>query len=432
MMKGSDYAEKLLHMVEEGVSPFHVVAAVEERLEEYGFEELKMRDAWSLDLGGKYYLKHNDSTLFAFTIGKNCGYAPELRMAAAHTDFPCMRIKARPEVITEGYMQLNVEVYGGPILSTWLDRPLSVAGRAVLRSEDVFHPEVRLVNFKKPILTIPNLAIHMNREVNKGVELNRQTDMEPVMGMVTDSLNKEGFFMECLAKELHVDTEDILDFELGLYNTDAGDYVGVNGDLISAPRLDNITGCHAILTGILEDINDQGIHIAAFYDHEEIGSKTKQGAGSSMPGILTERIIQALNLRKEEYYRMIGDALLLSVDVGHAIHPNHTGKNDPTNKAVLNGGFIIKEAAAQSYATDCEAIAIIQQICDREQIPYQKVVNRSDIAGGGTLGSIASAMLPVRTIDVGVPLLAMHSARELMGAQDQESLARMAAAFYSL
>jgi len=431
-VKGIEYTEKLLQMLEEGVSPFHVAASVEERLRENGFEALEMRDDWKLEKGGKYYIKHHGSTLFAFTIGNNCEGVPELRMAAAHTDFPCMCIKSRPEVITEGYMQLNVEVYGGPILSTWLDRPLSVAGRVALKSDDVFRPDVRLVNFKKPVLTIPNLAIHMNREVNKGVELNRQTDLEPVMGMVTEHLNKEGFFMEALAKELHVDAEDILDFELGLYNTDAGDYVGINGEFISSPRLDNITGCHAILTGILEETNETGIHIAAFYDHEEIGSKTKQGAGSSMLSILVERIAAGLGRSKEIYCSMIGDALLLSVDVGHAIHPNHVGKNDPTNKAVLNGGFIIKEASAQSYATDCEAVAIIQQICDKERIPYQKVANRSDIAGGGTLGAIASAMFPVRTVDVGVPLLAMHSSRELMGAKDQESLVRLVTAFYSL
>ena len=219
-MKGSEYAEKLLQLVEEGVSPFHVTAAVEERLKEAGFEELFLRNDWGLDYGGKYYVKHHDSSLFAFTIGTETDYFPSLRIAAAHTDFPSLRIKPNPEVVTEGYMQLNVEVYGGAILNTWLDRPLSVAGRVALKSEDPFHPKLRLVNIRRPILTIPNLAIHMNREVNKGVELNRQTDMEPIMGMVTEELNRDGFFMEFLAGELHVASEDILDFELNLYNTD--------------------------------------------------------------------------------------------------------------------------------------------------------------------------------------------------------------------
>lgn len=431
-MKGSEYAEKLLQLVEEGVSPFHVTAAVEERLKEAGFEELFLRNDWGLDYGGKYYVKHHDSSLFAFTIGTETDYFPSLRIAAAHTDFPSLRIKPNPEVVTEGYMQLNVEVYGGAILNTWLDRPLSVAGRVALKSEDPFHPKLRLVNIRRPILTIPNLAIHMNREVNKGVELNRQTDMEPIMGMVTEELNRDGFFMEFLAGELHVASEDILDFELNLYNTDTGDYVGMNQDFISAPRLDNLTGVQAVLTGILEEDNRRNIHMAAFFDHEEIGSRTKQGAGSNILGILSERIFLGLGHGRERYLGRLEEGLLLSVDVGHALHPNYVNKNDPTNRGLLNRGLLIKEAAAQSYATDCEAVGIVMQFCQKEHIAYQKFANRSDGTSGGTLGSIASAMLPVRTVDIGVPLLAMHSARELMGTQDQEALTRLIRAFFSL
>lgn len=431
-MNRAEHAEKLLQLVEEGVSPFHEVAAVETRLVEHGFERLNLRNDWGLEYGGKYYIKHHDSSLFAFTIGKDTGYFQDLRIAAAHTDFPTLRIKTNPEVVTDGYMQLNVEVYGGPILNTWLDRPLSIAGRVALKSDDVFHPEVRLVNVKRPVLTIPNLAIHLNRDVNKGVELNRQTDMEPVMGMLTEQLNEDNFFMDFLAKELDVPVEDILDFELNLYNTDAGDFVGMNEEFLSAPRLDNITGVQAVLTGILEEENRDGIHIAAFFDHEEIGSKTKQGAGSNFLTMLTERILIGLGQSKERFMEIMEDAMLLSVDVGHGLHPNYVKKNDPTNRGTLNSGAAIKEAASQSYATDCEAIAIIQQICMQENIKFQKFVNRSDGTSGSTLGSISSAMLPIRTVDVGVPLLAMHSAREMMGVDDQKSLNDLVRAFYSL
>ncbi len=426
-MHAIEHTEKLLQLTEEGTSPFHVTAAVERQFQEAGFKKLQFGKNWKLERGGRYYLAQHGTSLVAFAIGKNYRTGDAFRMAAAHTDFPGLRIKPAPDLTKAGYRQLNVEVYGGAILNTWLDRPLSASGRVALRSDDIFRPQMRLVDFKKPFLTIPNLAIHMNREVNKGVELNRQKDMLPVFGL-EDSED----FLSRLAMQLQVKKEDILEYELGLYNTDTGDYLGLSEEFISSPRLDNLTSVQAITTALTGGMRDRGINVAAYFDHEEIGSRTKQGAGSTLLSVVLERVLLALNGDREAFLESYSDSILLSVDVAHGIHPNHTEKHDPTNQDLLGKGVCIKEACSQSYATDSEAVAIVQQICDSEEIPYQKFVNRSDSAGGSTLGSIASSLLPVRTVDIGIPLLAMHSSRELMGTADQESLVRLIQAFYSL
>ncbi len=430
-MKTNTYAKELLQLVEEGTSPFHVTASVERQLVKAGFTKLSMRHDWSLDNGGRYYVVHNDSSLIAFTVGKRLQFGDSFRIAAAHTDFPGLRVKPCPEIVKDGYRQLNVEVYGGAILNTWLDRPLSAAGRVVLRKDDIFHPEVRLVDFRKPFLTIPNLAIHINRDVNKGVELNKQTDMLPVLGLEGEEKD-EKFFLKHLAGELKVDPEDILEYELGLYNTDTGALLGLSEEFISAPRLDNLTSVQAVVSGLISGERENGFNVGAFFDHEEIGSRTKQGAGSVLLPAVLERILLSYGRGREKFFESFSESMLLSVDVGHGFHPNKADKNDPTNKDILGKGICIKEASGQAYATDCEAVAVVQQICEAEGIPYQKFVNRSDGTSGGTLGSIASAFFPVKTVDVGVPLLAMHSSRELMGTEDQGSLVRAVKAFYSL
>lgn len=438
MQNGNDAAEKLFQLIEEGTSPFHVVQAAVQQLTEAGFEELELGREWNLNNGGKYFIVHHGSCLLAFTIGDRFTYRDTVRIGAAHTDFPGLRIKVRPEIQKEGYEQLNVEVYGGAILNTWLDRPLSVSGRAALRSEDPFYPEVRLVDLKKPLFTVPNLAIHMDREINKGVELNKQKDLLPLAGLLGKEDTPDGqkeaaeFFLAYLAKQLQVEKEDILEFELGLYNTDAGDFLGLKEEFISAPRLDDLTSVQALLSGIIEGGRSSGINMIALFDHEEVGSHTKQGAASAFLPVVLERIFLCMGRNRQQFLEVLADSMLLSVDVGHAIHPNKTEKSDLTAKAVLGQGFVIKENSCQSYATDCEAIGIVQQIAESQGIPYQKVTNRSDVAGGSTLGPIASAMFPVKVVDIGVPLLAMHSARELMGTADQESLVRLLTAYFSL
>ncbi len=422
--------EKLFSLLEAGVSPFHVVKDLENQLKDAGFTSLDMADAWKLKKGGNYYVNHHDSTIVAFHVGKKFDKDSTFRMAAGHTDFPCLHIKPNPEVKSAGYGQINVEIYGGAIVNTWLDRPLSIAGRVSVRSKDPFKPEVRLFNAEDKILTIPNLAIHQNREVNKGVEINPQTELLPLVGMMGEEADKD-YFLNYLAGKMKVKKEDILDYEMFVYNPEKPEYVGINGDLISASRLDNLTSCQAILSGLLEGEDENNVTLMAAFNHEEIGSDTKQGAGSMLLHHILEKVQLSLGRTEEEALSGIYNGILLSVDVAHAMHPNYQGKMDITNKPILNKGFCIKEACSQSYATDCEAVGIVKGIADANKIPCQRFVNRSDVRGGGTLGSIASAITPVRTIDIGVPMLAMHSSRECMGAEDEYALYSLVRAFFS-
>lgn len=421
--------QKLFDLLEKGVSPAHAVAACEDRLAAAGFEKISYGEDWKLTMGKKYYMNHSDTTLFAFTLPKEWGSSePIVRIAAAHTDFPCLRIKPKCDIKTNGYAQINVEVYGGAILNTWLDRPLGVAGRVAVKGEDVFHPKMRSFVSSKSI-TIPNLAIHMNREVNKGVELNKQTELLPIAGLLEENFSGD-YFADFLATELQIAKEDILDYELTVYCKEKPEFVGLHDEFISASRLDNQNSCSALVSAIIEAERTDGMNLIALFDHEEIGSRSKQGAASILLHDMLYRILKETG--KENADSTLYNSMILSVDVAHGLHPNYAGKMDVTNKPVLGKGFCIKEACSQSYATDCEAIGIIQQICEAKKIPYQKFVNRSDIAGGGTLGSIASALLPVKTVDIGIPLLAMHSARELMATADQQALKDLVSAYFIL
>ena len=426
-------AEKLLKLIDEATSPFHAVEAAKKQLEEAGFIECRLGEHWELTPGKNYYLSHHGSTLVAFHIGKEEKEKQAgLRIAAAHTDFPCLRIKARPDMKEGAYAKINTEIYGGAILNTWLDRPLSVAGRIMLKSEHVFEPKIRLLDVRRPVLIIPNLAIHLNKEINKGIELNKQKDMIPIAGMLPDeSKEVEQFFLEFLAKECAVKADEILEYELTVYCDEAGSFVGVNQDFISAPRLDNMTSVQACIFGLIDGTREDGIDLIALFDHEEIGSKTKQGAGSALLSLILEKIYMELGFDHVGYTEAMSKGLFLSVDVGHAFHPNQKDKFDPVLTSALNSGVCIKQAAGQTYATDAEGVAIVQQLLIEEDIPYTKFANRSDGTSGSTLGSIASSMLPMTTVDVGAPLLAMHSARELMGSEDQEHLTRFLRAFFT-
>jgi aspartyl aminopeptidase len=288
---------------------------------------------------------------------------------------------------------------------------------------------MRFIDIRRPVLTIPNLAIHMNREVNKGVELNRQTDMIPIIGLVNDNLNKDGYFMKFLAGELGVDADKILDFELYIYNSEKGQLVGAEEEFISCPRLDNLTSTYGALRAITNKNRHDGINVIALFDNEEVGSKTKQGADSTLMTMLLEKIFEGLGFSHTR--EAIMRSMHLSVDVAHAIHPNHSEKSDPTTFAKLNEGVVIKINNNQKYATDSKAIATLQQLCESGSVKYQKYVNRSDIAGGGTLGSLVSSQIPMLTVDLGIPMLAMHSARELMGVKDQTYMNQLLHTFFT-
>lgn len=423
--------EKLFDLLEKAVSPFHCVCAAKESLQKEGFEELSYGSEWNLKKGGRYVIDHHGTTLFAFTVGKKYKNTDMVRIAAAHTDYPCLRIKPNADFQTDVYAQINVEVYGGPILNTWFDRPLGVAGRVAVRSDDLFEPKLLLYQSKKPLLIVPNLAIHMNRDVNKGVEINNQTDLMPVLDCLPKETKTTDYFLTFLAKELQVKKEDILDFELNTFCMEDPSYVGIENSMISSPRLDNQTSVAALLSAIEEGNRADGINMIALFDHEEIGNTSKQGAASILLHDMIKRILANLGQTTEQIEQSVYQAMLLSVDVAHGLHPNKQGKMDITNHPVLGSGFCIKEACSQSYATDAQAIAIVCQLCDKNKIPYQRFVNRSDVRGGGTLGSVASTLLPIKTVDIGIPLLSMHSVRELMGAKDMDALKELVTVYFS-
>lgn len=412
-------------------TPYHCVSSAVSILKAAGFEELSMTAPFHIRQGGKYYLTPYDTMLFAFTVGTADFAAQSFHIAAAHTDYPCLHIKPTPELAAGGYFRLNTEVYGGPILNTWLDRPLSLAGRVALRSEKTYEPQLRLYDAGRPLLTIPNLAIHMNRKVNEGIELKKQCDLLPLFGLKGEGEMNEDYFLEFLAKELRCAKEDILDFDLYVYSAEEGVQIGLNQEFFSAPRLDNQTSCYALLRAIADGTREDGINVIALYDNEEVGSHTKQGADSMLLMLLLEKIYAAFGMDKSALNDAILRSFLFSVDVAHALHPNHPEKYDPVNRALMNDGVVLKLGINQRYSYDSEAVAAAQQLCEKAGAKFKKFVNHADMPGGGTLGPIISSWLPMKTVDIGVPILAMHSARELMGVEDEEHLIRMMTEFFS-
>ena len=456
-MEFKESSDRLIKFIGDATCSFTTVKTAEAMLKENGFTELKLGGIWKLKKGGNYYINVYDSSLMAFTVGKKYN-GGMIRIVTAHTDSPSFSVKPHPEMRTGmgNIGKLNVEGYGGAILNTWLDRPLSIAMRVSVKSDNVFEPEVRIVDFRRPIVTIPNLAIHMNRDVNKGVELNKQVDMLPIF--CQPGKDKEDFFMDYLASELNVKKEDILDYEGYVYNTEGGQYVGMNDEFILCPRLDNATSVVACLVGIIKSssvkgkgtnaknadsmnansMNANGINAIMVFDNEEIGSMTKQGANSSVLTFILEKLYRTLSEGGENtqdvrkgYIDKVLNGMMISLDVAHATHPNHPEKNDPTNAIVMNAGPVIKRSAAQRYATDAKAVGIVEQICRKADIPYQKFSNRSDMVGGSTLGPISDIQLPMLTVDIGAPILAMHSAMETMGAKDQAYMEELVKGFFS-
>ena len=418
--------EKLLEFIEKSPTAFQAVDEMKKRFTEGGFQVLSEREHWNLIPGGKYVVTRNNSALIAFAIPEDLPFA--FHIMASHSDSPAFKIKENPEMKVDGsYVKLNVEKYGGMLMAPWFDRPLSVAGRVVVKENGRLVE--KLVNIERNLVMIPNLAIHLNREVNKGVELNRQNDLEPLAYVDGTEVEKE-FFFSLLARELKVSASEILDYELYLYNCDAGDVLGIQEDMISAPRLDNITSVEACLQGLLNQNREKGINVIALFDNEEIGSRTKQGADSEFLYRLLKKIYRCLGVAEEKAETAIFGGFALSLDVAHGFHPNRPEKSDPTNPNPLGKGVVIKRSSAQNYVTDSEAVATAMMIFENEGIPYQKFASRSDVSQGGTLGSIASKYLPMKMVDMGVPILAMHSARELMAAADQYYLEEFVTAFF--
>lgn len=418
-----DTIQSLLHYINGSTSPYHTVDMSLQELVDGGFQELSLDEEWQLS-PGDYVVNVYGTTLCAFHIGQEEG---PLRIASAHTDFPALRVKPNPVTKTKGYIKLNVEAYGGLILNTWMDRPLGAAGLVVLKGQNPYEPEALLVDTRRPIAIIPNLAIHMNRKINEGVALNKQVDMLPLVMMERQGEDINDAWLHLLAQEADCDRDDILSYEMTLYPVERGCSLGIHDEFVSAPRLDNLTSCRSVLQGLLAAKRKGafGIRLGILFDNEEVGSRTKQGGASMMLPRLVERIYKSLGKTQEQLAQDMARGFMISADVAHGLHPNHPEKNDITNIPLLNHGLALKVAASQSYAGDALAQATLKALCDDAGIPWQYYVNRSDEPGGSTVGSISSAIFPMRTMDVGLPILAMHSARETMGGEDQEALDRL-------
>lgn len=426
-------ALELVDFLYDSPSACHGVKATQKILNENGFIEIKETDKWDLQPKGKYYVIKNDSALIAFEIGTGDIEETGLRLIGAHTDVPGFRIKPNPQMISEGkYVKLNTEVYGGPILHTWFDRPLSMAGKVSLKGASPLKPETRLVNINKPLLIIPSLAIHMNREVNEGFKINRQVDTLPLLGLINDKLEKEDYLMNILAEELQVKKEDILNFELGLYEYEKGMLIGMNEELISSGRFDDLWMVYAGIKALVDSKENVATKVMICIDNEEIGSLTAEGANSTLLNNILERIALGLGKDREGYYRALANSIMISADLAHAVHPNLGDKHDPTNRPVLEGGPVLKIAASGSYSTDSFNGAVFAGICEAAGVPFQKFVNRSDVRGGTTIGPVTAANLTIPVIDMGAPVLGMHSIRELASVKDNYYTIKAFTKFFSL
>jgi len=427
-----DYINDYFEFMKKATTAVQSVDAVKTRLNDNGFIQLDLDELWTLKPAGSYYVSTYPSMLVAFTLGSLPFLTKGFKMIAAHTDNPGFRIKPNPEVNTEGMITLNVEKYGGPILNTWFDRPLSIAGRIAIKSNNILKPEVKHIDFKRPILTIPNLAIHMNREVNKGVEIKIQKEMQPLIAQLIEDEIKDSYLLDLIATEANVKASDILDVDLLVYCLEEGMLVGAKEEFMSCPRIDDLSMVYAAMEALVSSEHKDGINMGVFLDNEEIGSMTKQGADSMIVSNIVERIRLGLIRTEGEFNRQLTDSFVISADGAHALHPNYAEKNDITNKPVMNKGITIKISGNRSYASEVETIGAFQQLCEKAGVAYQKFVNHSDELGGKTLGPLISKYIPINVVDIGAPMLAMHSTRELMGKQDFLDSITIFKTFYSL
>ncbi|WP_028907367.1 M18 family aminopeptidase [Xylanibacter ruminicola] len=397
-------------------SPVNFLAAqnIATELEKAGYRKLDPREPiGNVKAGDRLYVTKNDSSVYAFHIGLKPMAEAGFRMICAHCDSPTFRIKPNAEMLCEGgIVKLNTEVYGGPIMSTWFDRPLTIAGRVIVRGQDALNPQTLLLHVKRPLLQISNLAIHFNRQVNDGVKLSKQKDMLPILGIINDELEKGNLLMNIICGELSIKPEEVLDFDLYLADATPACTFGVHDEFLSSGRLDDLSMCFAGLEAMIDTDTADATKVLAIFDNEETGSQTKQGAGSPFLAMMLQRIALAQSGSVEAWYQAIERAFMISADNAHAWHPNYSEKYDPTNHPVLGGGPVIKFNAAQKYASDAVSAAVFAEICRQADVPCQRFVNHSDVAGGSTLGNILASSIPLRGVDMGNAILAMHSCRE--------------------
>ncbi len=413
-------ALSVIDFVSQSPSSFHAVDNISRLLISGEFQELRMCDEWIVEPNGKYFVRYNGTAIIAFTIpndGAEALIRDGFRMIASHSDSPTFRVKPSGVNMCAG-LRLCTETYGGAILYSWLDRPLGLAGRVLLKSGDVLHPEQRCVDFERPIGVIPSVAIHFNRGINDGASFNKQVDMQILAG----SGNCGSLYRDCLteeiAKSLDVEMSSVLDYDLYAYDTTPGCVAGLDDSLVVCPKQDNLTMAYESVMALLDADDGDAAKMVLVLDNEEVGSGTKQGADSQFPVDVFRRICSKLGMDEEAYQRTVYNSFLVSADMAHAVHPNHPELSDPLNSPKLNCGPVIKYNANQKYMTDADGAAVFRAVCEQAGVPCQTFVNRSDMAGGSTLGNIMTSHLPLRGVDVGNPMLGMHSSRETGGTAD--------------
>ena len=417
-------------------SPVNFLAAknICNELEKAGFRRIDpTQPLGEVKAGDRLFVTKNDSSVYAFQIGRKTMADSGFHMICAHCDSPTFRIKPNAEMTCEGgIVKLNTEVYGGPIMSTWFDRPLTLAGRVIVRGTDALNPKTLLMHVKRPLLQISNLAIHFNRQVNDGVKLSKQKDVLPILGIINDELERGNLLVNVICDELKIDRKDILDFDLYLADASPSCTFGIHDEFISSGRLDDLSMCFAGLEALLAAPAGDVTQVLAIFDNEETGSQTKQGAGSPFLSAMLKRIALAQSGTEEAYWQAVERAFMISADNAHAWHPNYSEKFDPTNHPVLGGGPVIKFNAAQKYASDAVSAAVFAEICREAGVPCQRFVNHSDVAGGSTLGNILASSIPLRGVDMGNAILAMHSCRETGSVADHEYCVRAFTCFFSM
>ena len=428
--------KRLLSFLDASPVNFLAVKNLTDELQQHGYHRIDTTEALGMvKAGDKFFVTKNDSSIYAFQIGRKALAETGFHMICAHCDSPTFRIKPHAEIDCEGgIVKLNTEVYGGPIMSTWFDRPLTLAGRVIVKGKDVISPTTLLLHVKRPLLQISNLAIHFNRQVNDGVKLSRQKDVLPILGIINNELEKGNLLMNIILEELNkqqtVAREDILDFDLYLADATPACTFGAHNELISSGRLDDLSMCFAGLEALLASQPTDTTQVLAIFDNEETGSQTKQGAGSPFLSYMLKRIALAQSGTEEAYYQAVERAFMISADNAHAWHPNYSEKYDPTNHPMLGGGPVIKFNAAQKYASDAYSASVFAGLCEKAGVPCQRFVNHSDVAGGSTLGNILASSIPLRGVDMGNAILAMHSCRETGNVADHEFCVKVFTQFY--
>ena len=417
-----DISRDLIHFIAKSPSTFHAVRGIKAALLYAGFTEIREEDTWQIEKGGKYVVTRNGSALMAFTVPQEGAEA--FHITASHCDSPTFKIKEDPEIADGPYVKLNVEGYGGMIMSTWLDRPLSVAGRLLVTENG--HLAEKLVAIDGTMLVIPSVAIHMDRSVNQHKEWEVQKDMLPLYGMT----GAKTPFMDVIAAAAKVKAEDILAHDLTLYSRVPAAIWGEEREFISSPKLDDLQCAFACFRGFTQGQKEKYISVYALFDNEEVGSATSQGAGSTFLANTLERLARSLGYSYDETMAMIARSFMISADNAHSVHPNHPEYADPVNRPVINGGIVIKYSAAQKYATNAFSAAYFKKLCKDHDIPTQTFTNHSDNPGGSTLGNISNTVIAMPTVDIGLPQLAMHSSYETAGVKNTAYLVDAVTKFY--